>query len=466
MPDAWTASPYVPLSSISVEPLLGGDYDSDPGLVYKRLRTKYGPVAPVDLLGVPVWLVLGYTEVLQVLQNQGGIWNKHLRYWRARAEGRISPAWPLTPIFESDNSAFHDGAQLRRLRHAWTAGLAPFQDPTRPQAQALERAIEQYADDLITLLAEGGGNGWADLSAQYARPLPLMVSNRLLGFESIQGDDVLMDVWRVLDAGPDATAASQRLIAAVTDLALTKMRHPGDDLPSYMLAAVPGLSVEELSREILMLPGLIGDFTGSLICNTLVEVMGNPDARATLSQGIEEVVNRVALANSPMANLTFRFPAVDVQLGRFVIAAGDPVMLSIAGAHADPQFGGALDPQAMRSTRAHLAWGAGPHSCLGRQLAMRVTTIAVSRLFERFSRVRLAMPPDQLPWRSSPMARTLRSLPVQFELAEYYAPAGHTGFGTVSSPEPMPPVMAVPAVRQEPPRSALWRFLRGLRRER
>ncbi|WP_433248893.1 cytochrome [Streptosporangium sp. CA-135522] len=449
-----------------VEPLLTRDYDSNPALVHERLRAKYGPVAPVDLLGVPVWLVLGYTEVLRVLQNEGNIWSKRLDNWRARAEGRLPADWPISPVFEIDNLAFQDGASLERIRNAWTSALAPFQDHTLPQAQSLENAARKYADDLITVLSEGTARtGWADLSAQYARPLPLMVINRLFGFETAQGDELLMDVWRMVDAGPESAAAAQRMFASVTDLARDKMKNPGDDFTSYMLAADPHFTLDEVARELMVLPVLTGEFTTSLICNTIVEVLINPDVRASLSAGtIEETVNRVALVNPPLANLTFRFPTAEVRMGRFTVAAGDPVMLSVAGAHTDPLFRGALDRHAMRSTRAHLAWGAGPHRCLGQRLATRITTIAVSRLFERFTNLRLALPADRLPWRPSPFIRSLSSLPVQYELAQTYLPPSEAAFGFAAGSRPRPPSAA--PTGEEPPRSALWRFLRGLRRER
>ncbi|GGK93909.1 cytochrome P450 [Sphaerisporangium melleum] len=464
-PDAWMTGER--LSAMPVEPLLGRDYDADPEGVLARLRHTYGPVAPVDLLGVPVWLVIGYGEVLRVLQNEGDIWSKRPANWRARSEGRVPPGWPLAPIYESSGSVFEDGTRLSRLRDAWAAGLAPFQESARPQAQALERAITRHADDLIDLLADGGsGAGWADLSAQFARPLPLMVIERLLGLAGSQSDDVLMDVWRVVDAGPEAAAASQRLAAAMTELAAAKMRAPGDDLPSYMLAAVPDLTLEELTRELGLLPGLVGDFTGSLICNTIVEVLTDPGLWSATSRGsIEELVNRIALVRTPAAHLTFRFPLVDVQMGRFVIAAGDPVVPSIAGAHTDPLFAGAIDRNALRGTRAHLAWGAGPHRCSGRHLATRITTIAVGRLLDRFTRVRLALPADQLPWRSSPMLRGLRSLPVHFELAPRPLPPGALAPAASAADRPRPAADAAPAP-EAPARSAFWRFLGGLRKDR
>ncbi|HEV7931158.1 MAG TPA: cytochrome [Actinomadura sp.] len=459
MRNTWSASAHEPLTSMAVEPLLTRDYDSRPALVYENLRNKFGPVAPVDLLGMPVWLALGYPEVLEVLRNQGGIWSKRLDHWRARAEGRVPPDWPLLPAFEVNHVIFQEGQRLNDLRNAWSKALRPYQDGTQPQAWQLKAAVTRYADDLITLLSEGSGRtGWADLSAQYTRPLSLMVVNHLLGFESAQGDGVLMDMWRVLDAGPDSAAALERLLSALSDLATAKMARPGDDFPSYMLAAYPELTVDELSRELMMLVGVTGDHTGTLICNTAAEVItGNAGARNSLSLGmIRETVNQVAMTNPPMANLSFRFPKIDVKLGNFTIAAGDPVMLSTAAAHADPLFAGNMAPDPILSSRAHLAWGAGPHHCLARDLATTITTVAVSRLFERFAQLELTLPADQLPWRSSPLMRGLRSLPVRFELSH----------GPIPGQEPAPgPVAGAPAL-EERSSSPLWRFLTGLRRDR
>ncbi|MFI7131179.1 cytochrome P450 [Nonomuraea sp. NPDC050153] len=453
--------------SMSVEPLLTRDYDADPAFVHERLRKRYGPVAPLDVLGVPVWFVLGYEEVLRVLQNSGGVWTKSVDRWRANVEGRIPADWPLLPVFQINNSAFAEGAAHRRLRDAWTHALAPFQDHAHPQAQLLEQAVVQYADDLIALLAENGPTGWADLAAQYARPLPLMVANRMLGFTEARGEEVVMDIWRMVDAGPDAGAAFERLYAAMMELAAATRDRPGEDLPSYMIAAAPDLTLDELARELLMLPGLL-DFTASLVCNVVVEVVSNRDVRASLSVGaIDETVNRVALLKPPMANLTFRFPKTDVKMGNYTIATGDPVMLSVAAAHADPRFAGALDHEAIRSTRAHLAWGAGPHSCLGHRLATQIATIAVRRLFSRLSKIKLALPADQLPWRSSPFMRALRSLPVQFELADGYVPVTERPIGgpdaSAAPPSAAGEVQAgAPSART----GGLWNFLRGLRLKR
>ncbi|SNS57121.1 cytochrome P450 [Actinomadura mexicana] len=459
-PQAEPAPAHPPLEALAVQPLLDPDHESRPSVFYERLREEYGPVAPVDVLGVPAWLVIGYAQTLDILRDARGNWSRRVGTWRAYREGAVPADWPMLPVVESDNSGFRDGADSTRLRGAWSEGLRPFQDRSRPEAKALEQAVRRYADELLTVICESGGrSGSADLSAQYARPLPLMVIGRLLGSggDDGDGDGLITDLWRVMDAGPDAQEASARLLARVADLCAARVAAPGEDLPSFMLAAVPDLTAEELTAEMAMMTGLVGDVTATLIGNTVTEVLaGEAGARDSLSAGmLQEAINRAAAANPPMANLAFRWAKADVRLGRFQIAAGDPVMVSPAAAHRDPAFAAGGGPDSIYSSRAHLAWSAGPHACLGRDLATGITAIAVERLFDRFSGLRLALPADELAWRSSPLMRGLRSLPVTYELAG-------------DPPEPQPSPAAEEAAEPEAPgaggqNSLVRRVLRMMR---
>ncbi|MEU8568185.1 cytochrome P450 [Streptomyces pathocidini] len=465
--EAASGCPYAPLESMDLEPLLNRDYEARPSLVYERLRAEHGPVAPVDLLGVPVWLVLGYKEAFEVLQNTQA-WPKGLENWKARTEGRVPGDWPLAPSLEVNHVLIQDGEGHRALRAAWDAALKPFQDPSHVQAKRLRAVVTECADELISVLADGDGSGLADMSAQFARPLPLMVASHLLGFPNSQGDDALMDMWRVLDAGQDAGPALERLLGALAELGTQKMAEPGDDFPSYLLAAHPELTVDELARELMMLLGMVSDHVGILISNTIVEVIGGDgEARASLSSGIlRETMNRVVMNKPPLVNFPPRFPVSDRKLGNYTIAAGDQVWVSIAAAHADPIFAGNVAQSAAVSTRAHLAWGAGPRQCPARELATTVAAVAVSRVFERFSELELDLPADQLPWRSSPFMRGLRSMPVHYQLAE--APAGTESYAdqasTSAAETAAEAVTSVEGAGRS--RSSLWRYLAGLVRGR
>lgn len=446
------------LESIPVEPLMTRDFDTRPALVYERLRQKYGPVAPVDVYGVPAWLVLGYQEVLEVLRNES-IWKRNFDHWRALNEGQVPADWPLMAGQTVRTIMFRDDQQHRVARGALDVALKPFQDPAQLPARQLKVAITHHADQLISFFAEGDSQtGWVDLCAQYSRPLPLMVVNRLLGFPEEVGDEVFMDAWRMVDASPDAQQALERILQRTTELAARKMVEPGDDLPSRMIAADPTLTAEQVGLEMYMVLVITGETCGHAITNTVLEVVtGNAGARASVSDGmISEAVNRSHLASPPWTNLTFRYPVVDTKLGNYVIAAGDPVIPSIAGAHADPLFAGAISPQSTVSTRAHLAWGAGPHQCPVRGgVADMLVNIAVSRLFARCDGLELGLAADQLPWRSSLYVHGLRSMPLRFRLREMVADpqlgAGAAAEGAAGSTAP------------EAHRSALWRFLASLR---
>src|SRR5690606_5865467 len=73
-PHAESVPAHPPLESLAVQPLVNRDYESRPALFYERLRAEYGPVAPVDVLGVPAWLVIGYSQPLDLLRDARGLW--------------------------------------------------------------------------------------------------------------------------------------------------------------------------------------------------------------------------------------------------------------------------------------------------------------------------------------------------------------------------------------------------------
>jgi cytochrome P450 len=364
----------------------------------------------------------------------------------------------MLPTLECDMMVYFDDERHKASRASFDYAIRPFQDLSRLSARALKTLITQYADELITFLSDGGGQvGSADLYGQYARPLPLMVANHLLGFTTAKNGDVVADVWAVLDSGPDAPAAIGRVMAGLRELVQEKRALPAEDIPSHMIAANPSVDDEELAWQLFLVLNTTADMVGALLCNTVVEVLtGQSGARDSLSTGLlAETVNRAAMANPPMHNLTFRFPVAPTQLGSFLIATGDPVMVSPAAAHTDPHFAEGIARDPAVSSRAHLAWGAGPHQCPSRDLASNIVAIGVQRLFERFHDLRLEVPVHELPWRSSPLVSGLRSLPVQYVLSDTWrAPAQPTPRTT--SPAPAPAAA--------PPRSALWRLLGGLRR--
>jgi cytochrome P450 len=442
-------------AELPAEPLLTAEFDTDPGAVYARLRRRWGPVAPVSLMGVPVWLVLDYHEVVEVLRDES-VWRRDVRHWRARALGQLPPDWPLLAGYEVRQTMFLDGEEHLAARRTLHTALRPFQDARSPRGRELRASITRFADELIAELAAASGTaGFCDLAAQYVRPLLLMVTTRLYGCPVDLGDELVMDLWRMLDGGPDADSATGRCPAAFTRLAAHR-RAPGDDLTSYLLRADPDLGDERLGRELFMNAVYLNDITGTMVLNTALEaIRGNATVWSSLSAGqLGETVDRAALVNPPVATMCFRFAARDVRLGDFWIRAGDIASPSAAAAHRD-----LLELQASRladpavSTRAHLGWGAGPHQCpsAARDLGTTIVTIAVGRLLEHVARAELTLPDDQLPWRTGPVVRGLRLLPVRYELRNPQparspaAPGGGDGDDGPARPVADRPARGLPA---------------------
>lgn len=441
------------LPAALLTPLLTRDFDVRPTATYESLRAAHGSVAPIDLLGVPCWLVLGYPEVLEVLRNDTGLWSKRPEDWRGYTQGTVPADWPLLPAFQAGGVLFTEGREHSELRAAWSAALRPFQHRSQGPARRLEAQVRRQADELIALLGEREADGRADLADEYARPLMLMTVNRLAGFGEV-GDEVVRDIQSLLDGGGRAAEASARLLDLCVRICAARRRTPEEDFPSQLIAAWPDCTDEQAATAVLQLLSVLGELTAALICGTLVEALYQESADTTAGM-LRETVNRAAMVHPPYANLTFRFALADTVLGGAAIAAGDPVMLSVAAAHSDPSFAGAHDPASVFSSRAHLAWGAGAHQCPGGPLAASLATIAVERLQEQMAWLEPTLPPDRLSWRSTVFVRGLRSLPVRYGLRVPSPPP------SLSSAQP-----SAPAATAGPGgRGRIRRLVRILRRD-
>jgi len=75
------------------------------------------------------------------------------------------------------------------------------------------------------------------------------------------------------------------------------------------------------------------------------------------------------------------------------------------------------NPDALDITREknrHLAFGLGSHFCLGAPLARMESQIAINLLVQRLHNLKLAVPPEKLRWRATPIVRGLEALPLTF----------------------------------------------------
>ncbi|HET6860907.1 MAG TPA: cytochrome P450 [Streptomyces sp.] len=437
-PEAQAPPPGCPAhaSGASV-PLHGPEFAADPQGFYQHLR-GYGPAGPVELApGVEATLVTDYSAALHVLQNPD-VFARDSRRWRALSEGRVQLDSPVLPMMAyRPNCLFTDGAEHLRLRQAVTDSLA------RIDSHRLSRHVDRVAAYLID---QFDGSGRADLIADYAQLLPLLVFNDLFGCPAEIGDRLVHGISCLFD-GVDVERANEILTQALFELVTLKRSQPGEDITSWLIQHEAQLTDEEMIHQVVLLIGAGTEPTQNIIANALRLLLSDDKySGGQHSAGllVEDAINDVLWNSPPIANYASHYPVYDVDLGGVRLAAGTPVVISFAAANTDPALSTSNANRQMLSKRAHLAWGAGPHACPAKDPALLIAVLAIEKLLNSLPDIDLAVPVDMLVWRPGPFHRALKSLPARFTperkerkgtapyragvpgLGNGQAPAGHT----------------------------------------
>ncbi|WP_433498536.1 cytochrome P450 [Sphaerimonospora sp. CA-214678] len=441
-------------------PLYGPDFAADPGRVYEHLR-QYGAAAPVQLApGIHATLVTSYHLALDVLRNPE-LFSKDARRWKALAAGEVPADHPLLPMMAyRPNALFSDGYAHARLRQAITDSLA------RLNPHELRGDIQRHAHRLIDRFAP---TGEADLIAQYAQGLPILVFSQMFGLADDAGDTLIHALAALFEGGDGAAEGYATYSRYLQDLVTLKRRQPGADVTSWLMAHPARLDDAEVLNQCVLLIGAGTEPVQNLIGNALRLLLSDERFGGGLSDGstpIDDALEEVLWKDPPMANYAVHYPLYDVDLAGVRLPAGEPVVISLAAANTDPHG----DPSLHRSgNRAHLAFSAGPHACPARDPARLIAAVAIERLLDRLSDLELAVPADRLNWRPGPFQRALTALPVRFTPTRVDSPSGGNAW-TAPAPStvwtspaatstPKPPSFAPPV--QRPWWSSLTAWLRG-----
>ncbi|KJS57588.1 cytochrome P450 [Streptomyces rubellomurinus subsp. indigoferus] len=389
-------------------PLYGPRFQTDPAQLYRELRAAHGPVAPIELAGgVPAWLVIGYRE-LQLVTGQPQLFGRDSSRWRLWES--IPDDWPLKPMMAPVPSMLYtEGEEHVRRSRAVTDALAGI------DAYELRKHGEEIADRLIDGFA---GRGEADLVAEYAHLMPLLVLCRVFGLDEERAPELVDAVLTMLDGGAGAPAAAQRLLELMLEVVRTKAEFPGEDVASRMLAHPAGLDHEEVMRDLRVL--LISGHQPSSywISNALRLMLTDERFSASLAGGrrsIGQALNEVLWEDTPVQIFAGRWATQDTQLGGQRIAAGDMLLLGYAGANGDPLVRQA-DGRPAEGNRAHMSYSYGDHGCPypAQEAAEVIATTAIEVLLDRLPDLRLAVAEHALVWRPSAWVRGLVALPVAF----------------------------------------------------
>ncbi|SFP58092.1 cytochrome P450, family 142, subfamily A, polypeptide 1 [Actinomadura madurae] len=265
-----------------------------------------------------------------------------------------------------------------------------------PRRVADRRAyLERLCDEIIDRVCE---RGECDFVADLAAQLPLIVIGDALGFAARDRQTLLAwsdDMLRALTGGDDPALLSRaaEAFAGFNDHASAVVADrracPRDDLISALThATVDGqrLDHESLLQESLLI--LIGgdETTRHVISGGMWQLFRHPEQRRALAEdpsGIPAAVEEMLRWVSPIKNMA-RTATRDTMLDGRAIAEGDTLLLLYPSANRDRAV--FTDPDAFDITRhpnEHLAFGNGPHFCLGNSLARLEMQVMFGRLLAR-----------------------------------------------------------------------------------
>ncbi|MER5769125.1 cytochrome P450 family protein [Streptomyces sp. NPDC001985] len=364
-----------------------------------------GPAAPVELPGgVRAWSVTRHS-VIQRLTGDPRVSRDPYRHWPGLAD--VPEGWSLAVSALMRNFLNSYGDEHRRLRRR----MAPSFSPRR--VEALRPQIQATADRLADGLAALAPGQSTDVRRALSLPLTMTVICDLFGVPA----SLREDLGAAIDALMDTTASPEQgrarlaeLTARLAGLLEHKKAHPSADFTSDLLAPPADGEAEltdgELLDHLFLMLAAGYETAVNLITSAVHALLAEPGHLGRLRRGAigwDDVIEETLRHNGPIMHHPMRYAIEDIDLGEGVlIRRGEPIIIAFAAAGRDPGLHpdrpDAFDPA--RPGKEHLAFGHGPHFCLGAHLARLETHIALTTLFARFPDLALAHPdrtPDPVP---------------------------------------------------------------------
>jgi cytochrome P450 len=294
-----------------------------------------------------------------------------------------------------------NGADHRRLRGLVNPAFTP-------------RAAERWRPAMRALLAalwtDVGARGSCDAVAALCKPYPSRMIATVMG-APVEDAERLWEwsTWIQRQFGMKVAEERPRIEQAVVEFyawaeaLLARRRHePGDDLVSALLTArFEGDRLSDAELLNLVLNVLVGgvDTTQSQLAQALRLFAGHPEQWALLArepelapQAVEEV-----LRFEPITPFTARIAMEEVSYRDVTFPEGTVVLVCAHTGNRDPDAYAepdAFDVTADRAGVKPLTFGAGPHYCLGANLARAELQEALAYLAPRMPGLALDGEPE------------------------------------------------------------------------
>ncbi|OLR93554.1 cytochrome P450 [Actinokineospora bangkokensis] len=288
---------------------------------------------------------------------------------------------------------------------------------TVKRIQGFRERVEELVDGLLDDLA--GRRAPVDLVQVLAKPLPMLVTADLLGLPEAQRDDFSHHVdtmFSLSSTGEEMGVSMYTLDRMLRELIANARQDKGSDILGRLCDETELTDDELMGISLVLLIAGLETTTNMLGLGTYA-LLKHPEQLAELKAdwsllpgAVEELLRYLSVVQvGPI-----RVAAEDFEFQGLPITRGEVITVSLPAANRDPL--GFADADAFdihrRDTTGHVAFGRGPHQCMGHHLARLELSVAFERLFTRFPDLRVAVPDDEIETREMMVTYGVQSLPV------------------------------------------------------
>lgn len=382
--------------------LFTADFAGCPQPVYARLRAQC-PVARSTLN--PSYVISRYEDVLWALRHPE-IFSSEMEMQVALGTER-----PMIP------QQIDPPAQTRYRK---------ILDPRFSKRRMAEIApdVRRHAHELIDAFIDAGS---CEFDSAFAVPLPCTAFLSLMGLPQSElsrflrwKDGIIRSHQAVENPTPENMAAHRKEVGRQIydyfgEVIDERAARPGEDMISYLLATE--IDGNKLTRNdildvsfLLILAGL-DTVTATLGCS-IAYLASNPEQRRRLAADpslMPSAVEELLRWETPVTAVP-RVAKRDVEVAGVQIKEGELVTILIGAANTDEgEFPDAEKVVLERERNRHLAFGGGPHRCLGSHLARMELQVALEVWHERIPDYEIQ--PGETP-RYTPGIREVQYLPL------------------------------------------------------
>ena len=307
-----------------------------------------------------------------------------------------------------------------------------------PRVNAIEVDMRVKSIELIdAMIGSGADAGECEFVKAFAIPLPVTMIAQQIGLDNdpaqvkewsdaaVDRFSQMIDRERQLDCARQFVDYQRYMKGKIDD----RRANGGDDLLTDLVEArvegeTPLTDPEIMSiMQQFMVAG--NETTTSTLAGGLLQLIRNPDqmALAKAAAGgrdpklIQNLVEEALRYETPTAGM-WRVVTCDTELGGVALAKGSMLQLRYAAANRDPAK--YPDPDKFDVTRtnarSHLAFGKGPHMCVGNMLSRKEMFVAFDELLERLTDFEVT-DDDQVTVFPNVLLRGVINLPIRFKRA-------------------------------------------------